>query len=93
MQSFLGLVDIILELYVWLLVIWVVISWLVAFDVVNTRNRFVYLVSDFLYRITEPVLRPILRVVPNLGGMDISPVILILGIWFTRSLMREYFWS
>ena len=93
MQSFLGLVDIILELYVWLLVIWVVISWLVAFDVVNTRNRFVYLVSDFLYRITEPVLRPIRRVVPNLGGMDISPVILILGIWFTRSLMREYFWS
>ena len=93
MQSFLGLVDIILELYVWLLIIWVVISWLVAFDVVNTRNRFVYLVSDFLYRITEPVLRPIRRVVPNLGGMDISPVILILGIWFTRSLMREYFWS
>ncbi len=93
MQSFLGLVDIILELYVWLLVIWVVISWLVTFDVINTRNRFVYLVSDFLYRITEPVLRPIRRVVPNLGGMDISPVILILGIWFTRSLMREYLLS
>ncbi len=93
MQSFLGLVDIILELYVWLLVIWVIISWLVTFDVINTRNRFVYLVSDFLYRITEPVLRPIRRVVPNLGGMDISPVILILGIWFTRSLMREYLLS
>lgn len=93
MQSLLSLVDIILELYVWLLVIWVVISWLVTFDVINTRNRFVYLVSDFLYRITEPVLRPIRRVVPNLGGMDISPVILILGIWLTRSLMREYFWS
>lgn len=93
MQSFLGLVDIILELYVWLLVIWVIISWLVSFDVINTRNRFVYLVTDFLYRITEPVLRPIRRVVPNLGGMDISPVILILGIWFTRSLMREYLLS
>lgn len=93
MQSFLGLVDIILELYVWLLVIWVIISWLVTFDVINTRNRFVYLVTDFLYRITEPVLRPIRRVVPNLGGMDISPVILILGIWFTRSLMREYLLS
>ena len=93
MQSLLSLLDIILELYVWLLVIWVVISWLVTFDVINTRNRFVYLVSDFLYRITEPVLRPIRRVVPNLGGMDISPVILILGIWLARSLMREYFWS
>ncbi len=93
MQSFLGLVDIILELYVWLLVVWVIISWLVTFDVINTHNRFVYLVTDFLYRITEPVLRPIRRVVPNLGGMDISPVILILGIWFTRSLMREYLWS
>ena len=93
MQSFLVLVDFILELYVWLLVIWVVLSWLVSFDVINTRNRFVYLVSDFLYRFTEPALRPIRRVVPNIGGLDISPFILILGIWFTRSLMREYFWS
>ena len=93
MQSFLGLVDLVLEYYIYLLVIWVVLSWLVNFDVVNTRNRFVYLVTDFLYRITEPALRPIRRRVPNLGGMDISPVILILGIWFIRSLMREYFWS
>ena len=93
MQSFLGLVDLVLEYYIYLLVIWVVLSWLVNFDVVNTRNRFVYLVTDFLYRITEPALRPIRRRVPNLGGMDISPVILILGIWFIRSLMREYLWS
>ncbi|MEE9291200.1 MAG: YggT family protein, partial [Alphaproteobacteria bacterium] len=93
MLSFIGLVYIVLEYYIYLLVIWVVLSWLVSFDVVNTRNRFVYLVSDFLYRITEPALRPIRRRVPNLGGMDISPVILILGIWFTRSLMREYLWS
>ena len=93
MQSFLGLVDIVLNFYVWLLVIWVILGWLVAFDVVNTRNRFVYLVSDFLFRITEPVLRPIRRVVPNISGIDISPIILILGIWFIRSLMREYLWS
>jgi YggT family protein len=93
MQSFLGLVDIILDLYVWLLIIWVIVSWLVAFDVVNTGNRFVYLISDFLYRITEPVLRPIRRVVPTISGMDISPIILILGIWFIRSLLREYFWT
>jgi len=93
MQSFLSLVDIILNFYVWLLVIWVILGWLVSFDVVNTRNRFVYLVSDFLFRITEPVLRPIRRVVPNISGIDISPIILILGIWFIRSLMREYLWS
>ena len=92
MQSFLSLIDIVLELYTWVLVIWVVISWLVAFDVINTRNRAVYMISDFLYRITEPALRPIRRVVPNLGGIDISPIILILGIWFIRSLLREYFW-
>ncbi|MDX1486312.1 MAG: YggT family protein [Alphaproteobacteria bacterium] len=93
MQSFLLLVDIVLELYIWLLIIWVVISWLVAFEVINTRNRFVYLVSDFLFRITEPALRPIRRVVPNLGGIDISPIILLLGIWFVRNLMREYLWQ
>jgi YggT family protein len=93
MQSFLGLVDIILDLYVWLLIIWVILSWLVAFDVINTRNRFVYLVSDFLFRITEPVLRPIRRVVPSISGIDISPIILILGIWFIRSLLREYLWT
>jgi YggT family protein len=93
MQSFLGLVDIILDLYVWLLIVWVILSWLVAFDVINTRNRFVYLVSDFLFRITEPVLRPIRRVVPSISGIDISPIILILGIWFIRSLLREYLWT
>ena len=59
MQSLLFLVDAVLGIYIWLLVIWVVISWLVSFEVINTRNRFVYLVSDFLYRITEPALRRI----------------------------------
>ncbi|MDH3241754.1 MAG: YggT family protein [Alphaproteobacteria bacterium] len=92
MQSFLALIDIILELYIWILIIWVIISWLVAFDVINTRNRAVYVISDFLYRATEPALRPIRRVVPTLGGIDIAPVVLILGIWFARSLLREYFW-
>jgi YggT family protein len=90
MQSFVGLVHIILELYVWLLCAWVVLSWLAAFDVVNKQNRFVYLVNDFLFRITEPALQPIRRVIPNIGGIDISPVVLIFGIWFIQSLMREY---
>jgi YggT family protein len=90
MTSLILLVNIILEIYTWLLIAWVVVSWLVAFDVINTRNRFVYLVSDFLYRITEPVLRPIRRFVPNIGGIDVSPVVLLLIIWLIRDLMFRY---
>jgi Predicted integral membrane protein len=84
------LIDTVLSLYVWLLIASAVLSWLVAFNVVNTRNRAVYAIGDFLYRVTEPALRPIRRVMPNLGGMDISPVILILVIFFVRNLMAEY---
>ena len=65
------------------------LSWLVAFNVINTSNRLVYSIGDFLYRVTEPVLSPIRRVLPNLGGIDISPVILILLIYFLRNLLRE----
>lgn len=90
MTSLILLVNIILEIYTWLLIAWVVVSWLVAFDVINTRNRFVYLVSDFLFRITDPVLRPIRRFVPNIGGIDVSPVILLLLIWLIRDLMFRY---
>ncbi|MFM2130567.1 MAG: hypothetical protein RL477_2113 [Pseudomonadota bacterium] len=90
MTSLILLVNIVLEIYTWLLIAWVVVSWLVAFDVINTRNRFVYLVSDFLYRITEPVLRPIRRFVPHIGGIDVSPVILLLVIWLIRDLMFRY---
>lgn len=92
MQSLLLLIDIVLGLYGWLLIAWVITSWLISFDVINTRNRLVYAITDFLYRITEPALRPIRRVVPSIGGIDISPVILYLAIWFVRSLLREYFW-
>ncbi len=92
MQSLLLLIDMILNLYIWLLLIWVILSWLITFDIINVRNRLVYLVSDFLNRITEPVLRPIRRVVPLVGGIDLSPVVLIFAIIFLRSLMREYLW-
>ncbi|HEX9809647.1 MAG TPA: YggT family protein [Alphaproteobacteria bacterium] len=92
MQSILLLVDAVLEIYIWILIIWVVMSWLIAFNVINTHNRFVYLVSDFLHRATEPALRPIRRVIPSLGGIDISPLILLLAIWFARNLIREYLW-
>ncbi|WP_029009527.1 YggT family protein [Azospirillum halopraeferens] len=85
-----GLVYIILDLFKWLLLITVVMSWLVAFNLINTGNRFVYLVSDFLYRVTEPVLRPIRNVMPNLGGIDLSPLIALLGVWFLQSLIVNY---
>ena len=90
MTSLVLLVDIILNLYTWLLIGWIVISWLVSFDIINTRNRAVYVISDFLYRITEPVLRPIRRFVPGIGGIDISPVILLLAIWLVRDMMFRY---
>jgi YggT family protein len=71
-----------LDIYWWVLIIWAVMSWLVAFGVVNTYNRTVAMVMDVLYRLTEPVLRPIRQLLPNLGGIDISPVIVLLIIWF-----------
>ena len=84
------LIDTVLSIFVWLLIASAVLSWLVAFNVVNTRNRAVYVIGDFLYRITEPVLRPIRRVMPNFGGMDLSPMVLILLIFFVRNLLAEY---
>jgi YggT family protein len=90
MQSFFMLIDTILGLYVWVLIASAILSWLVAFNVVNTRNRAVYVIGDFLYRVTEPVLTPIRRILPNLGGLDLSPIVVILIIFFIRNLMREY---
>lgn len=91
MTSLVILIDTLLELYMWCLIIFVVMGWLVGFRVVNTNNRLVHVVNDFLHRLTEPALRPIRRVLPNLGGIDISPMVLILLIWFARNLLREYF--
>jgi len=75
------------DLYIWMVIIGAILSWLVAFNVVNTSNRAVYLIGDFLYRITEPALRPIRRVLPDLGGIDISPVALILGLIFVQMVL------
>ena len=81
------LIATVIDLYIWVLIISAVMSWLVAFGVINTNNRFVYTVLDVLWRITEPALRPIRRLLPNLGGIDISPVILILLLYFVRNLL------
>ena len=92
MQSLLALIDTVISIYIWLLIISAVLSWLVAFNVINTSNRFVYTVMDVLYRVTEPLLRPIRNILPNLGGIDLSPVVLILALSFARNLMFEYLW-
>ncbi len=91
MCSLLQLVDTLINLYVWALIIAVIMTWLVQFNVINGRNRFVYLIGDFLTRITEPALMPIRRLLPDLGGIDISPVVLILLLTFARSLIWETF--
>jgi YggT family protein len=90
MRSILTIIDIVLNLYMWCLIITAILSWLSYGGVLNTRNRFVYAISDFLYRITEPALRPIRRVVPTVGGIDLSPLVLILVIHLLRMLLQEY---
>jgi len=87
MRAVLDIVLIVLDLYVWLLIASAILSWLIAFNVVNTRNQFVAAVAEFLYRITEPVLAPIRSFMPNLGGLDISPIILILIIILIEKLI------
>ena len=90
MRAILDIVIIVLDLYVWLLIASAILSWLIAFNVVNTRNQFVRSVGEFLYRITEPALRPIRNLMPNLGGIDISPVILILIIFLIERIIIYY---
>jgi YggT family protein len=90
MNPFASIVDIVIRLYIWVVIGSAIMSWLVAFNVLNTRNRFVYQVGDVLYRLTEPALRPIRRVVPTVGGLDLSPVVLLLLLFFIRSLLFWY---
>ena len=80
----------IINLYIYLLIASAILSWLIAFNVVNTRNQFVSAVAEFLYRITEPVLAPIRNFLPSLGGLDISPIILILLIMFIERVILYY---
>jgi len=77
----------VIDMYTWIVSVGVVLSWLVAFNVINTTNRFVYTIGDFTHRATEPALKPIRNVLPNLGGMDISTVVLILGLFFIKKVI------
>ncbi len=89
-DPFLWLLLTILDIYFWFLIVNVILSWLVAFNVVNRSNRFVATLGEFLYRITDPVLAPLRRVLPNLGGIDISPLIVIIAIQFLQQLLIRY---
>jgi YggT family protein len=90
MRALFLVIDLALQLYIWIVIAMAIFSWLVAFNVVNTRNHAVAIIGDFLYRITDPALRPIRNVMPNLGGIDISPVILFLIIIFIQKVIEIY---
>ena len=80
----------ILKLYSYVVIANVIISWLIAFNILNTQNRFVYSILEFTYLLTDPILNKIRRFLPNLGSLDISPIILLLLIWFVEMCMKLY---
>lgn len=90
MNSLIILIDNIIYLYSIVLIVNIVLSWLTTFDIINISNRFVYAVLEASYKLTYPLLNPIRRVMPNIGGLDFSPVILFLLLGFLRNLLREY---
>ncbi|MFC7553685.1 YggT family protein [Pseudoroseomonas wenyumeiae] len=92
MYALFWLIDQLIGLYVWALIIAAVFSLLVSFNVLDTRNRFVWTVGDFLYKVTEPALRPIRRFMPDLGGIDLSPMILILLLYALRIFLWQSVW-
>ncbi len=87
MIPLLNFISMVITLYITVVIISAILSWLLVFNVVNRHNQFIYLVSDALYRLTEPALRPIRRNLPDLGGIDISPVVLILALIFLRDVV------
>ena len=91
MKSILILIDSVVTIYIWILIINALLSWLIAFNVLNTSNRLVYSLLDISYKMTDPLLRPIRNFLPNLGNIDISPVVLILLLMFVRNLIFEFF--
>ena len=93
MYSLLGLMSTVIQIYIYILIASAVLSWLIAFNVVNTRNQAVAMIADALLRLTEPVLAPIRRILPNFGGLDLSPVVLILLLYFARNLLFEIFFK
>ncbi|KHJ55315.1 MULTISPECIES: YggT family protein [Aureimonas] len=87
MLAVIQLVLLILNILWWIIIASAVLSWLFAFNIVNPRNQFVGMIGEFLYRVTEPIYRPIRRVLPDLGGIDLSPLVVLLGIFFLQQLI------
>jgi YggT family protein len=85
----LRIITIAIDLYIWVVIIGAVLSWLVHFGVVNTRNQIVSMIGELTWRLTEPAIRPIRRLLPNLGGIDISPIVLILALWFIQMVIAN----
>ena len=90
MRPLIELVIYVIDLYKWVVIAQVIMSWLVAFGVINTYNRVVAQIGEVLYRLTEPALRPIRKLLPNFGGIDISPIILLLLLWLIEREIEEY---
>tara|TARA_X000001036_G_scaffold225013_1_gene210545 strand:+ start:60 stop:350 length:291 start_codon:yes stop_codon:yes gene_type:complete len=91
MKSIFILLDSVITIYLWVIIINALLSWLVAFNILNTQNRFVFSVLDVTYKLTDPALNKIRKFMPNLGSIDISPVVLILALMFLRNLIFEIF--
>ncbi len=91
MKSIFILIDSIITIYLWIIIINAVLSWLVAFNILNTQNRFVFSILDATYKMTDPALNKIRRFIPTFGSIDISPVILILILMFLRNIIFEIF--
>lgn len=90
MRAVLDVVFIAINLYTWVIIAAAIFSWLYAFNVVNPRNQFVAAIGQFLYAVTEPALRLVRRFIPSFGGIDISPIILILGLYLIRQILYRY---
>ncbi len=91
MKSIFILLDSIITIYIWIVIINAILSWLVAFNILNTQNRFVFSVLDTTYKLTNPALNQIRRFLPSFGSIDLSPVVLILFLMFIRNLVFEIF--
>ena len=91
MKSIFILLDSVITIYLWVIIINALLSWLVAFNILNTQNRFVFSILDVTYKLTDPALNTIRRFIPNFGSIDISPIVLILLLMFLRNLVFEIF--
>ena len=93
MLAALNLFNNVIEFFLWAIILSVIMSWLVGFNIVNINNKFIYILADFLNRLTEPFLSPIRRILPYLGGIDLSPVVLILLLIFLKDLVNNNYYD